>query len=120
MKYLNQIQLIGYVTEPKLVDAAHGRMGTFSVITKRYSGKDNAGNSIFAEDWHNCQAFGKAAEDLKIGKGDFVYVSGELRTRKKDDVVYYNVHVEKLNILLKKSADGDFVPEEDRESSGLP
>ncbi|OPY84276.1 MAG: Single-stranded DNA-binding protein [Syntrophorhabdus sp. PtaU1.Bin153] len=115
MKYLNQIQLIGYATEPKLTDVAHGKMGTFSVITKRYAGKNEAGDGTFLEDWHNCQTFGRMAENLKIRKGDFIYVSGELRTNKKDGVVYYNVHVDKLNILLKKVTDTEYHAEEDTE-----
>jgi hypothetical protein len=41
--------LIGYVTEPKITDAAHGKMA----------------------------AFGKMAENLKVRKGDFVFLSGE-------------------------------------------
>ena len=108
MKYLNQIQLIGYVTEPKIADVTHGKMGTFSIITKRYGGKNDSGDSTFHEDWFNCETFGKMAENLKIKKGDFVRVSGEMRTHKKDGVVYYNVHVDKLNVLLKKAADTEY------------
>lgn len=112
MKYLSQIQLIGYVTEPRITDVAHGKMGTFGVITKRYGGKNDSGDSTFLEDWFNCQTFGKMAENLKIGKGDFVHVSGEMRTHKKDGITYYNVHVDKLNVLLKKTGDREYQAEE--------
>ena len=102
MKYLNQIQLIGYVTEPRITEVAHGKMGTFSIITKRYGGKAESGEGTFLEDWFNCETFGKLAENLKINKGDLVYLSGELRTHKKDGITYHNVHTDKLNILRKK------------------
>ena len=105
MKYLNQIQLIGYVTEPRITDVTHGKMGTFSIITKRYGGKNDSGESAFLEDWFNCETFGKMAENLRIRKGDFVRVSGEMRTHNKDGVIYYNVHVDTLNILLKRAQD---------------
>jgi len=112
MKYLNQIQLIGYVTEPKITDVTHGKMGTFSIITKRYGGKSGTGESTFVEDWFNCETFGKLAENLKLRKGDFVRIYGEMRTHKKDGIVYYNVHVDKLNVLLKKPADAEHQSEE--------
>jgi len=115
MKYLNQIQLIGYVTEPRIADITHGKMGTFSIITKRYGGKSDSGDGTFLEDWFNCEAFGKMAENLRIRKGDFVHVSGEMRTHKKDGITYYNVHVDTLNILLKKAQDQS---EEDAKQEG--
>jgi len=118
MKYLNQIQLIGYVTEPRVTDVTHGKMGTFSIITKRYGGKSDSGDRTFLEDWFNCETFGKMAENLKIKKGDFVRVSGEMRTHKKDGIVYYNVHVDKLSVLLKKAADAEYHAEEDPKQEG--
>ncbi|MDR2017908.1 MAG: single-stranded DNA-binding protein [Syntrophobacterales bacterium] len=83
MKSVNRIQITGYVREPKIIDAAHGKMATFSIGTKRYDGKNEAGESIFHEDWFNCQVFGKMAENLKVKKGDFVFLSGDMRTNRK-------------------------------------
>jgi single-stranded DNA-binding protein len=102
MEYLNLVQLIGYTTEPKVTETEYGKAGRFGIYTKRYAGKDKEGNYQYADESHNCQVAGKLAESLKIGKGDLVYVAGEIRYNKKDGVAYANIHVTELKVLKKK------------------
>jgi single-stranded DNA-binding protein len=92
--FLSKVQLIGHTTKARINNAAGSPMGIFSIRTVRSNG---------AEDWYNCQIFGKMAESLDIGEGDLVYVEGQLRTNKiGGGSMYYSIHVEQVKILLKK------------------
>lgn len=77
---MNQITLIGHVGRaPELTYLPSGTAKTTFTLATTYRRKE-------AEDettWHNCVAFGKAAETLSqyVGKGSKLFVQGRLQKR---------------------------------------
>ena len=80
--YENIIRLKGFVgKDAEIKNAANGSLVIFSLATKSgYKDKDS-GEWISHTDWHRIVSFGKPADFAKqLKKGDYVEVSGELRS----------------------------------------
>ena len=98
---MNQVTLVGNVGQtPEILESSTGRYGSFSIAVNRVTGKDDATGEWKQETlWVNCRfgdSIAKQIEGLKVGKGDQVFVSGELRMNKREDREYWFVQISKL------------------------
>ena len=87
MSGVNQVMLIGRLgRDPESHDSPSGKMTFFSVATSRRY-KDSNGQPQEETEWHSIVAFGNIADEVAkyVKKGDLVYVSGRLRTRRYTD-----------------------------------
>lgn len=99
MGTLNEVNLIGRLgADPEAFDLKSGDRGAnFSVATQ--DGKEAP------TEWHRCVAFAERAETILkyVRKGDLVYVSGSLRTRKYEDregIERYSTQVTVWKVVL--------------------
>lgn len=98
---MNQVILAGNIGQnPEILENKQGRYGSFSIAVNRVTGKDEATGEWKQETlWVNCRfgdSIAKQIEGLKVGKGDQVFVSGELRMNKREDREYWFVQVARL------------------------
>ena len=107
MKSLNRFTCIGNIgTIGELKFVGEQKVVEFSVALNR---KEKNGETT---EWVPCVAWNKIAENASnyIGKGDGVYVEGELRTRswEKDGQKHYKTEilVRDLSFLSKANRDG--------------
>jgi single-strand DNA-binding protein len=89
MAYLNKVMLIGNLgKDPEVRVTATGKKKvSFSLATSRKY-RDSNGDPREQTDWHNVIGWGKTAElieDLKVSKGNTLYVEGQLTYRSWDD-----------------------------------
>ena len=89
-----EITIVGYVAkEPETKYTTNGKkVLEFSIAHKNY--KDET-------EWFNCAVWNEKRIDSLdwLAKGMGVYVTGELNITAKDDKVYRNVNVDKLQII---------------------
>ena len=104
MKSLNRFTCIGNIgTLGELKSVGENKVVEFSVALNR---KDKNGETT---EWVSCVAWNRLAENVNayLGKGDGVYVEGELRTRswEKDGQKHYKTEilVRDLSFLSKSS-----------------
>lgn len=116
MKSLNRFTCIGNIgTIGELKFVGEQKVVEFSVALNR---KEKNGETT---EWVSCVAWNKIAENASnyLGKGDGVYVEGELRTRswEKDGQKHYKTEilVRDLSFLSKARGDGG-----NRSSSSAP
>lgn len=108
MKSLNRFTCIGNIgTIGELKFVGEQKVVEFSVALNR---KEKNGETT---EWVSCVAWNKIAENASnyLGKGDGVYVEGELRTRswEKDGQKHYKTEilVRDLSFLSKANRDGN-------------
>ena len=99
MNTVNKVILMGRLGgDVKSGTSNNKTWANFSVATNSYGAKDEAtGERPQYTEWHNVAVFGKLAEIAiaSLGKGDFVYVEGHLKTQpsEKDGVKYQNTSI---------------------------
>lgn len=106
MAYLNQVQLIGAVGNDPDVRTLQGgaKVASFNLATtERF--KDRDGNRKEDTEWHSIVVWNNKAEFVEkyIRKGNNLFVSGKLRTRKwtdKDNNVRYSTEIVADNIQM--------------------
>lgn len=86
---LNQAQIIGYLgKDPEIRRLPSGdAVANFSVATTEKWKDKSTGEAREATEWHRINTFGKLAEIVEkyLRKGQLVYVSGKIFTRKWTD-----------------------------------
>lgn len=72
--------------------------------------------------WHDCRAWNKLAEIIEkyVGKGDLIYVEGEIQYRKHEDKYYTNINVNELVMLGSKSDKAKPATKEEDNTTNLP
>ena len=82
---INKATLIGYVArDPESIETRSGStIAKTAVATSTYAGKDRDNRT----DFHNIVCFGQTASFLSsyVGKGDEVYVEGEIQNSSYED-----------------------------------
>lgn len=107
MKSLNRFTCIGNIgTLGELKFVGENKVVEFSVALNR---KDKNGETT---EWVSCVAWNRLAENVNayLGKGDGVYVEGELRTRswEKDGQKHYKTEILVRDLsFLSKSSKGE-------------
>jgi single-strand DNA-binding protein len=84
---LNQCNFIGRLgKDPETRSVGDTTVTNFSLACGE-KWKDKQGNKQEKTEWVNCQAWGKLGEIVQqyVGKGDLLFVSGKLQTRKWQD-----------------------------------
>lgn len=83
---INKVTLVGNCgQEPEIKPLSTGTtVATMSVATSD-SYKDKDGQWQQNTEWHKVVVWGKMAENLKVSKGDVVYVEGKIVNRKYQD-----------------------------------
>ena len=111
---INHLHIHGRLTrDPELKDyttakGEPGKVAQFGVAVNRRFGEET--------DFFNCSAFGPTGETIEkwLHKGDGIVIFGEMQSRKKDNVTYWNVVVREWDFAEKKNADSkptDNVPD---------
>ena len=105
---MNQVILAGNIGQnPEILENKQGRYGSFSIAVNRVTGKDDATGEWKQETlWVNCRfgdSIAKQIEGLKVGKGDQVLISGELRMNKREEREYWFVQISKLEAGRRSS-----------------
>ena len=86
---LNRVELIGWVgAEPEQRFTSSGAaVCSFRIATKRFAGRDEAGERTFETDWTTVEAWDKLAETCGryLHKGSRIRIIGSLHTRSWED-----------------------------------
>lgn len=116
MASLNRVDIIGNLgQEPELKYTQTGKpVCTLNVATNR-EWKDDTGKVHKEVSWHRVVVWGKQAENASkyLGKGDPVYVSGRMETRKytdKDNIDRWVTEVVAQSVQFLKPAPSNRPP----------
>jgi len=101
MSSLNKVQLIGNLgADPEIRHTNDGRpIANFSIATSDQWKDKSTGEKRERTEWHRCVCFNEALSKIierYVGKGDKIYVEGQLQTRKwedQDGVTRYSTEV---------------------------
>jgi single-strand DNA-binding protein len=112
MAGLNKVMLIGRIgrdPEVYVFDNGNKKISFPLATTESYRDRDK-NEWIEQTEWHNVAGYRYLA-DKNFAKGDLVYVEGKIKTRKytdkdQNDRYITEIIADKINILLRKSADG--------------
>lgn len=128
---INQVSLLGHVgLDPELRHTASGgKVANVNIATNQFY-KDASGQRQERTEWHRVTAWGRLAEILHeyVHKGDQLYVSGHLQTRKWTDsheVDHFSTEIiaERMELLggrKGKTMPDAFDPQPPVEDSEIP
>ena len=109
MRSLNKVTLIGNVGNAPEINRFQGGaiVAKFSLATsEKY--KNKAGEMVESTEWHNVEAWGKAAEIVEkyIQKGNKLYVEGKIKTDswEKDGERKYSTKIQLNDMLMLSGA----------------
>ncbi|MEM7209601.1 MAG: single-stranded DNA-binding protein [Pseudomonadota bacterium] len=125
-KDLNLCQFIGRLgKDPEIKAMASGTLvANFSIACNDDYNDKQTGQKVEQTEWINASAFGKLAEIMQqyVKKGDPVYISGKMQTRKSTDQTgndryYTSVLVNQLQMLGGKQGNS---PAQGSNESSVP
>lgn len=113
MRSVNKVTLIGNTGDDPAINYTDAGMAIARISLATSSRrKDRDGNQVERTEWHRVVAFGKLAEIIEqyVGKGDPLYIEGELRYNKytdKEGVERYGIDIvaNEVNMLGAKRSD---------------
>ncbi len=111
MEFLNRVELRGVVGRADINTFNNSQVCNFSVVTE-YSGVDRDGNSNIETTWFNVSAWAGRdgiADLSSIKKGEWVKVTGRLRSRKY--ITPENEERQTMDLIAKEVS---ILPREDR------
>lgn len=93
---MNKVILVGRVGQaPESRDVNGQTVVNFSIATSKSYKDKTTGERKEQTTWHRCEAWGGIATTIKsyVKKGQQLFIEGEIRNNKKDDITYTTIRV---------------------------